>query len=218
MDLGLGALISIGKYICSIPRDILAKFEADDSIKISMRYLNDKKYDLAASCFDTAIEKNKSDNELCSHLYTLKGISLRCQGFAILSEISDRISSGSAPAGLDPTRYFDNALAEFNNALKLNATNPWVWYQKGATFLIMQEFRDAIQCFENALSLDSVSDELCISLLELEGGAYSIIPGEEDKALECYMRIIELDPSNENAIFMIEFYKDPAKAREKWFG
>lgn len=86
---------------------------------------------------------------------------------------------------------YDEALTDFNQALKLNANSPLVYNNRANTFADLQQYEKAIADYTQAIELDPNYAEAYAN----RGSAYHEL-GQYEAALADYNWAIQLDPDN----------------------
>ncbi|MDD4202124.1 MAG: tetratricopeptide repeat protein [Candidatus Omnitrophica bacterium] len=87
------------------------------------------------------------------------------------------------------------AIKEYDRALEKEANNPYILTKKGIDLLIEADADSALACLEKAVAL---SDKDQYSLFVLST-AYALLH-QLDKAIEGYLKILEVDPLNTKAL------------------
>jgi len=84
---------------------------------------------------------------------------------------------------------YDEALAKYNEAVKVDSTNATAWYEMSYTLFTMGKGKTAIPYLEKCIALDPAA-----------AGAYDVLgsvyddDGQMDKAIETYLRGIKINP------------------------
>lgn len=95
-------------------------------------------------------------------------------------------------------RLFDDALEFFDKALDIDKNFSEIWYYKAMVYHSQQNFRDAINCFNEVTKKNEKRSLILIDTLINTGVCHRKL-GELDEALECYKKVVEIDPNNGDA-------------------
>lgn len=151
-------------------------------------------------CYRVIDEQLRSSSGLCEYGLYIKALILRQQG-----RIEESLTTFQAALCLNPQNVNNlkqvgrslyllgkhkTALDVFDEAERLSKEDREIWHNKGMCFLYLKQYEKAIECFENANSIQR--HESTFSQL---GRVYRLM-GNEDEALKVYMDALETSPEN----------------------
>jgi len=96
------------------------------------------------------------------------------------------INKGSS---LDQLGKREEALACYDDALKLDPKSARAWFNKGVSLFAASRPKDAIECYQQALKLDPKSEQAWSNL-----GVALKSSGDIDQAIACYDRALKSNP------------------------
>lgn len=183
----------------AIPADIMKKFEAKDSTIRASRYYNEGVHELAFAIIDGAIEKNRSDKEISSWLYILKGDLLIDKGMYLYRN------------NVECQFPFEKSIEEFNECIKINPFNSVAWLGKSFSHQMIglidkdetkgcYHFYQAIFSADaglSALKEEGIDVEREQNLWAIKGGSYYLLQNEEE-GNKCLKKAdIDISPAND---------------------
>jgi tetratricopeptide (TPR) repeat protein len=214
IDISSSFLISIAKTLASLVQIKHDRHDAGIFMKESTLCINNGNFDMAVGYINAAIEKSKSDKEEISFLYLIKSAALlgwigESKKDIILTNLPDA-SIGILPESLEIltgkiSRLGNEALKSIDASISLNPRNSLAYYYKGFVFFSMSELREAISSFDNALKIGLPKD-LQFNAYNMQG-KLCLILNKYDYALECYENLLQLNPSDKDALDTCEVIK-----------
>ncbi|MFW5799842.1 MAG: tetratricopeptide repeat protein [Spirochaetota bacterium] len=97
------------------------------------------------------------------------------------------------------TRQFNKALKAYNKVLELNPNVAYkldLFYNKALVLKMLQKYEEAIEHF-NMIVYNNPSDESFLEDIYREMGHCYLLYGENQKAMEIYSKVLEINPNNE---------------------
>ena len=88
--------------------------------------------------------------------------------------------------------------------------NPWAWQQIGLNYKELEDYKSAVEAFDNALDMDP---NFILGLLE-KGVTLGLIK-QYTEALECFHEVLIKDPENPDALHFKEITLEYMNQEEK---
>lgn len=170
------ALEIYDKKIETDPKDINA-WENKSSVLLSMGRIEE-----AVSVMDSAIEKNPDNPEAWNS-----------KGFTLIT-IATSALNGSA-------RRYNESLQAFDKALELNTTkntiNAEAWRGKGVVYSDLENYSEALRCFDKATKIDPLYGQAWRSK-----GILLLKMGKPEESIQALDKALRIDPNDVDSLTM----------------
>lgn len=206
----LCGIINFGKCAYDLYRRLQVECQSSEWIIRYREYREEGSYEAAVRCLDKAIEMNRLNEEKCSELYILKGLTF-CEKSSdiILQNINKIIGSHGDKDFLFTEegkriilsiiledsitqRSFIYALNAFDCAIKLNPTLIQAWINKSYILFLLDRCEEAIESIDTTFQIDPLDDEPYAKLLTLKG-FISIFLNRYEDSIKCFLEIVGMD-------------------------
>lgn len=167
-------------------------------------YLLSDKFHNAAECYEEALMMNPTEPNILmlKKVATMKIIE-KTPSIYDTDKAREDLSKHSEIAvdwfnrGMDNmnNRNYEEALDCFDEALRIDNKFALVLLQKEQIFCFRQEFREAIRYFNEIIELNLDQPSMMLELWVNKGICHRRI-GEEENALKCYRKALEINPND----------------------
>lgn len=168
------ALEIYDKKIEADPADINA-WENKSSVLLSMGRTED-----AISIMDSAIERNPDNPKAWN-----------CKGFVLIT-IASTNTNGSVSRYSESLKAFDKALAQ--NATT-NKTNAEAWRGKGVVYSDLENYSEALRCFDKAAEIDPLYGQAWRSK-----GILLLKMGRSEESVQALDKALRIDPNDVDSL------------------
>ena len=106
----------------------------------------------------------------------------------------------------------EKALSIYQEELKTNPDNPYLWYNTGNAYFKQKKFAEARSAYENALNF---KDTLSLSQTNYNIGNTYLYESKLDTAISYYVKALELNDKDEDAKYNLELARAILKEKAK---